>query len=100
MKIMEISLAVAEEKQDKWYDEGHFKSMLTSRLEEGRYLQCRYEGNILILSEDAKAVFDESGNMLEIYDLKRDAQKNLAGRKEAAELEFEMILLLSKFNME
>ena len=22
MKIMEISLAVAEEKQDKWYDEG------------------------------------------------------------------------------
>ena len=83
MKIMEISLAVAEEKQDKWYDEGHFKSMLTSLLEEGRYLQCRYEGNILIL-----------------YDLKRDAQKNLAGRKEAAELEFEMILLLSKFNME
>ena len=52
MKIMEISLAVAEEKQDKWYDEGHFKSMLTSLLEEGRYLQCRYEGNILILSED------------------------------------------------
>ena len=44
MKIMEISLAVAEEKQDKWYDEGHFKSMLTSLLEEGRYLQCRYEG--------------------------------------------------------
>ena len=61
---------------------------------------CRYEGNILILSGDAKAVFDESGNMLELYDLKQDAQENLAGRKEAAELEFEMILLLSKFNME
>ena len=77
-----------------------FKSLLTSLLEQGRYLQCRYEGNILILSGDAKAVFDESGNMLELYDLKQDAQENLAGRKEAAELEFEMILLLSKFNME
>ena len=99
MKIMEISLAVAEEKQDKWYDEGHFKSMLTSLLEEGRYLQCRYEGNILILSEDAKAVFDESGNMLELYDLGKDAGKNLVGSKEEKELAFEMIVLLSKFNM-
>lgn len=99
MKIMEILLEETGEKREKWYDDSQLGDMLLSLLKERKCLQCRYENNIMILTKDARAVFDSSGNMLELYDLKEDPKQNLAGRKEAKELAFDMIVLLSKFNM-
>lgn len=104
MKVMEILLAgdsaQRETWQREWYDEEEVKEMLSSLLKEGTCLQCRYEDHIMILTDRARAVFDSSGNLLELYDLMKDPKENVAGSKEGTELEFEMIVLLSKFNME
>lgn len=99
MKVMEILLEETGERQEKWYDDEQFGDMLSSLLKEGKCLQCRYGDHIVILTRQARAVFDSSGNMLELYDLGKDAGKNLVGSKEEKELAFEMIVLLSKFNM-
>lgn len=100
MKIMEILLAEAGEAKEQWYDDGRMMDKLRSLAEEGAGLQCRYEDHIVILTKDGRAVFDSSGNLLELYDLKADPKENMAGSRERTDLEFEMILLLSKFNME
>ena len=104
MKMMEILLTGDSERQQRWqgewYDEEEIKDMLSSMLKEGTCLQCRYEDHIMILTDRTRAVFDSSGNLLELYNLKTDPEKNVAGTKEGTELEFEMIVLLSKFNME
>lgn len=100
MKMMEILLAEAEEVKEQWYDDSRILDKLRGLAEEGAGLQCRYKDRIVILTKDGRAVFDSSGNLLELYDLKADPKKNMAGSQERTDLEFEMILLLSKFNME
>ena len=82
----------------RWYDDAQFGVRLSALIGDGQCLQCRYGDRILILTKEARAVFDGSGNMLELYDLKANPFKNLAEDREEHELAFNMILLLSRFN--
>lgn len=99
MKIMEILLTDAAVTSDRWYDDEPFGARLSALIEDGQCLQCRYKDRILILTKEARAVFDGSGNMLELYDLGANPLKNLTEDRGAQELAFNMILLLSRFNM-
>lgn len=76
-----------------------YKDVFQLEMSADQCIQHRNKDNIVVMSNKGKAVFDLNGNLLELFDLRKNPGLNIVNQSGSKDLEFEMVLLFSKFNI-
>lgn len=101
MENREMNISIADFKIDtegSWYRDKLLNQTLNQLSEYGEFIQCTYENHIVLRSPKGEAVFDQDGNLCELYDFQSQSMENIANQPQSKELEFEMLLMFSKIN--